>query len=31
VFEYADKGVSAEFEIRTAVFAEKALFCEIIV
>jgi len=31
VFEYVDKGVSVEFEIRTAVFAEKAIFCEIFV
>jgi hypothetical protein len=31
MFEYVDKGVSAEFEIRTAVFAENAILCEIIV
>ena len=31
MFEYVHKGVSAEFEIRTAVFAENIIFCEIIV
>jgi len=31
MFEYVYNGVSAEFEIRTAVFAENAIFCEIIV
>jgi hypothetical protein len=30
-FEYVDKDVSAEFEVRTAVFAENAAFWEIIV
>lgn len=31
MFEYVDKGASAEFEIRTAMFAENAVFCVIIV